>query len=121
MVENEGFWSIEQVCQYLNIKRSAVYSLVESGSIPFYRIGRLLRFKPDDVKSWMETRRSEEIDVSKRAKKILKIVTTPRIDVDRLVKKSIAETKQNLYTPHHDHGKPDQSRNLRKEVSDGTL
>lgn len=118
MVENEGFWSIEQVCQHLNIKRSMAYSLVESGSIPFYRIGRLLRFKPDDVKSWMESHRSEGIDASKRAKGILKIVNTPRVDVDRLVKKVVAETKQNLYTPHH--GRPDRDK-AKKEVSDGAL
>lgn len=119
MVENEGFWSIEQVCQYLNIKRSTAYSLVESGSIPFYRIGRLLRFKPDDVKNWMESHRSEGIDASKKATGILRAVSRPGMDVDRLVKKVVAETKQNLYTPNH--GRPDQVKGLRKEVSDGAL
>ena len=119
MVENEGFWSIEQVCQYLNIKRSTAYSLVESGSIPFYRIGRLLRFKPDDVKSWMESHRSEGIDASKRAKGILKAINRSKTDVDTLIKKSIAEVKGNLYTPSYRETRP--IRGLRKEVSDGII
>jgi excisionase family DNA binding protein len=118
MVENEGFWSIGQVCQYLSIKRSMAYSLVESGSIPFYRIGRLLRFKPDDVKGWMETRRSEEIDTSKRAKGILKIVSAPRVDVDRLVKKVVAKTKENKYDSLY--GKPDYDK-AKEEVKHGDL
>lgn len=115
----KDFWSVDEVCQYLNIKRSTAYSLVESGTIPFYRIGRLLRFKPEDVKGWMETRRSESIHANERAKDILKAINKPRMDVDSLVKKSIAEAKGNRYTPLY--GKPDRNKGLGKGVSDGTL
>jgi excisionase family DNA binding protein len=114
-----SFWRIEEVCQYLNVKRSTAYSLVESGSIPFYRIGRLLRFKPEDVKSWMETRRSNGIDTDKKAKVILKAINRPIADINHLVKKSIAEVKGNGYTASHRETRP--IRGLREEVQDGVV
>lgn len=111
------FLTIGELSEYLNLKRSNLYSMVESGELPHYRIGRLIRFRRDDIDQWMEDHRKEVIDTKKRAKGILKAVK-PSIDIDRLVKKSIEETKGLKYIPNN--GKPD-SKGLRKEVSDGTL
>jgi excisionase family DNA binding protein len=112
------FLTIDELSEYLNLKRSTLYSLVESGELPHYRVGRLVRFKRDDIDQWMEAHRKEAIDTKKRAIGILKAVR-PTIDVDRLVKKSIEESKNFKYIPGN--GKPDQSRSLRKGVSDGAL
>ena len=113
------FLTIDELSQYLNIKKSTLYSMVESGEITHYRVGRLIRFKKQDVDVWMEGHRREENSADKKAKVILKAINKPIADIDSLVKKSIAEAKGNRYTPHH--GKPDQVMGLREEVSDGTL
>ena len=110
--------NVNELCQYLNIKKSTAYALAQSGSIPFYRLGRLIRFKPDDVHAWVESRRSDNIDKDKRAKRILESIEKP-MGVDSLVKKSIAEVKGNRYTSSHRETRP--IKDLRKEVSDGTL
>ena len=114
----KGFWSVDELCQYLNIKKSTVYALAQSGSIPFYRVGRLIRFKPDDVQAWVEGHRSDNIDKDKRGKRILEAIEKP-MDVDTLVKKSIAEVKGNRYTSSHRETRP--IKDLRKEVCDGTF
>jgi excisionase family DNA binding protein len=114
----KSLWSVDDVCQYLNIKKSTVYALAQSGSIPFYRLGRLIRFKPDDVQAWIEGRRSDNVDEDKTAKRMLKTIEKP-MDVDSFVKKSIAEVKRNRYTSSHRETRP--IKDLRKEVSDGTL
>jgi len=41
----ERWWTVQQVAHYLQVKPSTVYRLVNSGEIPFLRLGRLLRFK----------------------------------------------------------------------------
>lgn len=113
------FLTIGELSEYLNLKRTNLYSMVESGELPHYRIGRLIRFKRDDVDRWLEGHRREGVNLDKKAKGILKAINRPVVDVDKLIKKSIAEVKENLYTPSHRETRP--VRGLRKGVSDGTL
>ncbi len=113
------FLTINELSEYLSIKRSTLYSMVESSEIAHYRVGRLIRFKKQDIDTWMENHRIEGGNVDKKAKGILRAMNKPVADINSIVKKTIAEAKGNLYTPKH--GKPDQVRGLRKRVSDGTL
>jgi len=113
------FLTIDDVTRYLNVKRSCVYSLVEAGAIPHYRIGRLIRFKRHDIDQWMENHRQDPFQANKRARAILKATNNSNVHIDKVVNKSIAEIKVDRYTPNH--GRPDQDKDLRKEVSSGTL
>jgi excisionase family DNA binding protein len=113
------YLTILELSEYLNIKRSTLYSMVEFGKIPHYRIGRLIRFKMSDVEAWMRNNGQAPSDANKNAKEIVKARNKPVADVNHLVKKTIAEIKGNRYTPFH--GKPDRIKGLRKEVEDGTL
>ena len=51
------YLKIEDISAYLNIKSKTLYAMVESGDIPHYKIGRLIRFKKEDVDLWMETKK----------------------------------------------------------------
>jgi excisionase family DNA binding protein len=113
------FLTIDELSEYLAIKRSTLYSMVESGLLPHYRIGRLIRFKRDDVDRWMESHRKEGSDTEKKVKVILRAISRPSVDVDHLVKKSIEEIRGSGYTVSY--GKPDRIKGLGKEVEDGTL
>jgi len=112
------FLTIDELSEYLSMKRSALYSLVESGKIPHYRVGRLIRFKKQDIDDWMERHRKEEIDTHKKARGILKAISRPATDINSMIKKSIAEAKGLKYTPNR--GRPDQGR-AKKEVEYGAL
>ena len=114
-----SYLTIDELSQYLNLKTSTLYSMVENGELPHYRIGRLIRFKRTDVDQWMERHRRECIDADKRAKSILKSTNRPVMDIDSIVKKTINNARKNCYTSYH--GRPDQIKGLGKEVSDGTL
>ena len=93
------FLSIDELSEYLNMKRSTLYALVESGELPHYRIGRLIRFKWDEVVQWMESHRRQGAHGDRKARDILKAVSRSRADIDGLVKKGIAQVKGVKYNP----------------------
>jgi hypothetical protein len=93
--------------------------MVEAGEIPHYKVGRLIRFKQNDLDQWMEDHRKERVDAHKEANRILKGKNISRMEIDKVVKKAVDEVKGNKYNSPH--GKPDQSRGLRKEVEHGAL
>jgi excisionase family DNA binding protein len=115
----KDFFSINELAENLNIKKSTLYSIVRNGDLPHYRIGRIIRFKRTDIESWLENHRNEAVDPEKKAKDILIGVRNPKIDIDKIVKKTIEEAKTSRYNLAH--GKSDHIRGLRKEVSNGTL
>jgi excisionase family DNA binding protein len=113
------FLTIVELSEYLSVKRSTLYAHVESGELPHYRVGRLIRFKRGEVDHWIESRRHEIVDVDSKARTILKARNKGTLDVDKIIKKSIDAANGKDYTLPH--GKPDQIEALRKEVKHGSL
>jgi excisionase family DNA binding protein len=113
------FFDIYELSECLGIKKSTLYSMVENKEIPFFRFGRLLRFKKQEIDDWVEGHREESIDPAKKGREIFKGVKNSKMDVDRMVQKSIESVKNSGY--NRCHGKPDRIKGLRKEVEDGTL
>ena len=108
------YLSINELSSYSGLKKSFLYSRVEAGDIPHYKIGRLIRFKKETFDDWMEGHRVEAVNSDKRAQRILRSIDKPNMDINRIVKKTIAEVKENRYTPYH--GRPDRIKGLRKEA-----
>jgi excisionase family DNA binding protein len=113
------FLNIDQLSDYLNLRKSTLYKMAENKDIPFFRFGRIIRFKKQEIDAWIEDHKEEVIDPNKKAKEILKKVRSPKMDVDSIVSKAVEEVKKNDYTPGH--GKSDRIRGLRKEVEDVTI
>ena len=110
------FLVIDELSQYLGIKKSSLYSMVERREIPFYKIGRLVRFKKEDIDAWVESLKFEVVSPQAEARKI---INKGPLEVSRIVKKHVAQSKALGYTPKY--GRPDKVKDLGKEVSDGTL
>ena len=49
----------EQAAQYLRLKSQtlAVWRVTGRYNLPFVRCGRLIRYKPEDLDAWLESRR----------------------------------------------------------------
>ncbi|MEW6376983.1 MAG: helix-turn-helix domain-containing protein [Thermodesulfobacteriota bacterium] len=109
------FLNINEVSDYLGIKKSSLYSRVEKKEIPHYRVGRLIRFKKSEIDPWMEKFKSEPLDLHAEARRILK----GSIDIDAIVNKGIAEVKGLNYTPSP--GRSDRIKGLGKEVKNGSI
>jgi excisionase family DNA binding protein len=61
MGTSDGFISIDELADYLKVKKRTAYYLVETMQIPHYRIGRLIRFKLSEIEAWMETKKHEPV------------------------------------------------------------
>jgi excisionase family DNA binding protein len=53
----EKLWTIDDVAQYLSVPRSTLYQWRSKGYGPNgIRIGRHVRYRPDDVQSWLASK-----------------------------------------------------------------
>jgi excisionase family DNA binding protein len=115
-----GFLKIQEIANYLGIKVSTIYALVERRGIPHYRVGRLVRFKKPEVDQWMEGQRKPAVDVKVETRRVIgSLQKRSDLRIKRTIRKIIEEVKGGGYTVGN--GKPDQDRDLRKEVEDGSL
>lgn len=93
------FITIQEVSEYLHIKPATLYAKVGAGDLPHYKVGRLVRFKREDIDQWMETHRRDPSYANTTVKAILKATNKKVVDVDSIVKRAIEEVKGNVYTP----------------------
>jgi excisionase family DNA binding protein len=71
MVEMEDRWlSVEEISRYLGVSSDTVYRRIERHSMPAHRMGRLWKFKKDEIDEWVKAggaaaERSKNDDVEK--------------------------------------------------------
>ena len=108
------FLTIAELAEYLSIKPSTIYSMVENKEIPFFRFGRLIRFRREEIDTWIENHREESIDPVKKGREIFKGIKNPKMDINRIVQKSIESVKNSRYNLPH--GKPDRNKASERKV-----
>lgn len=54
----ESLLTAREAARLLRINRFLVYQLAREGELPVVRINRLVRFRPEDLRDWVEQRRS---------------------------------------------------------------
>lgn len=100
---DDSFWDIKDLSLYLKVKEKTLYAMV--CGIPHYRVGKLIRFKKDEIEVWMESNRVKSQAEYKKIKEKRKTIGRNNLHVDRLIRKAIDQTKQESYNPTH--GKSD--------------
>ena len=51
-IYHDGLWDANDVARYLKVSRSWVYNRAETGLLPCFRVGGLLRFDAETVKTY---------------------------------------------------------------------
>lgn len=55
MSETEDRWlSIREICEHLGVSSDTVYKWIDKHAMPAHRMGRLWKFKKDQVDAWVE-------------------------------------------------------------------
>ena len=102
-IEN-GYWDIRDLSNYLKVKMKTLYALVPE--IPHYRVGKLIRFRKQEIDSWMEHKRGMACrQVVKSGKHRARSTGKANADIGRLIRKAIDQSKDEIYNPYH--GKSD--------------
>ena len=70
MTEMEDRWlSINEICKYLGVSNDTVYKWIDRNSMPAHRMGRLWKFKKEQVNAWVEaggaSERSDKLDIER--------------------------------------------------------
>ena len=102
-IEN-GYWDIRDLSNYLKVKTKTLYALVPV--IPHYRVGKLIRFRKQEVDSWMEQHRGRVggQGVQSGAWRVRR-TRKGHADIDRLIRKAIDQYRGETYNLAH--GKSD--------------
>ena len=62
----EDRWvSLKEITEYLGIRRETVYRWIEQREMPGHRIGKLWKFKKDEVDAWIKSGKSADAEVEK--------------------------------------------------------
>lgn len=54
MEKNNGLLDVAQAAEYLGLKKSSVYQLTMRKAIPVVKVGRLVRFRKQDLDAFIE-------------------------------------------------------------------
>ena len=54
MIEDRWL-SVDEIAAYLGIKRDTVYVWIERRNMPAHKVGRLWKFKQDEIDEWVRT------------------------------------------------------------------
>ncbi|MEA2059778.1 MAG: helix-turn-helix domain-containing protein [Thermodesulfobacteriota bacterium] len=55
MAEIDDRWlSVDEICKHLGIGKDTVYKWIDKHGMPAHRMGRLWKFKKDQVDAWVE-------------------------------------------------------------------
>jgi excisionase family DNA binding protein len=112
-----GFWDIKDLSKYLKFKIKTIYAIISE--IPHYRIGKLIRFRKQEIDAWLESKKGNVQDIKIQTRKKRKMSDSANNHIDKLIRKTIDQTKQEDY--NLDHGKSDRIEGLRKEVNNGSI
>jgi excisionase family DNA binding protein len=53
----DGRWlSVEEIAQYLGVKRDTIYKWLENKRMPAHKVGRLWKFQKNEVDIWVRSR-----------------------------------------------------------------
>ena len=129
--KHNEYFTIDALAAYLSIKPKTLYARIKE--IPHYKVGRLVRFRKDEIDVWMQKHRvgKEENDQDEKqgqesatpatepAPNPLRAPRSRRIkgpitDIKQMARNTIDEVTAEYYSSGH--GKSDQVKGSGKEV-----
>ena len=70
MISNK-YITVKELAGYLSVKVKTVYSWVESGKIPAYKINGALRFNVKEINEFIQKNRVQPVNADREAKKMI--------------------------------------------------
>ncbi len=61
-VMSDRWLSVEEISEYLGVSKDTVYAWINKRNMPAHRIGRLWKFKTDEIDEWVRSGGAAEHD-----------------------------------------------------------
>lgn len=56
-----GRWlSVDEIAEYLGVRRETIYNWIEKRAMPAHKVGRCWKFKQQEVDAWVESGKAAE-------------------------------------------------------------
>ena len=52
---NDRYWSVDDISEYLGVKRDTVYKWIDRHGLPGHKVGRLWKFRKHEVDEWVSS------------------------------------------------------------------
>jgi excisionase family DNA binding protein len=52
---SDSYLSVEQIAEYLGVSKDTVYTWITAKGMPGHRLGRLWKFKKEEVDAWVKS------------------------------------------------------------------
>lgn len=52
--EQDSIMSLNEVAEFLGLEKHIIYAKCGSGEIPFFRVGKLYKFKKSELQQWLK-------------------------------------------------------------------
>ena len=113
--------TVPELSAYLGIKIKTLYAKIEAGEIPHYRVGRLVRFRLDEINAWLEECRKDNAQAAGQIKGRKRKKSSHRSNdhVYAIIAKTVDGEREKYYAPKH--GKLDRIEGLGKEAENGII
>ncbi len=56
-VSSREFYTVGQLADLLQLNQMTIYRMVKTGQLPYHQIGRMMRFRHDDVEGFLKKHR----------------------------------------------------------------
>ena len=56
-MEHNDLLTPDELAEELKVQKSWVYSRTRTGEIPHYKIGKYVKFDPDEVRNWIKSQK----------------------------------------------------------------
>lgn len=67
MLNIQDRWlSIHEICVHLGVSKDTVYKWIDKYEMPAHRMGRLWKFKKDEVDDWVRAGGAADLDASQK-------------------------------------------------------
>lgn len=58
----ERWLSLEEIAKHVGCSRDTIRAWIKKGTIPYYKVGRMYKFKISEVDAWIESGQSADAD-----------------------------------------------------------
>jgi excisionase family DNA binding protein len=62
----DRWYSVDEICSHVGIKKDTIYKWIKEKNMPAHKIGRLWKFKIDEVDKWVRSGGASDNEVKEK-------------------------------------------------------